>query len=376
MKKNIKSLITCILMTSVVAVAGCSKDSGVADNQDNESIEQDNKETENTENNENTENTGKLSEDAEKYSDNFMALDTSITVILYDDTKQGDLYLKEAKSVTEHWENVLSKTIDTSFTSQLNASKEYEFSDSKDDERNKYLVNRSLYYYNLTDGAFDVTIEPLVGLWGFGKPNQVKPNDEDIQKALERVSSDNIVLTDSNVALENNATVDFGGIAKGYIADIVKEDLMEMGVKSALINYGGNVLTIGTKPNGAPWSIGVQDPTKPNGDILATVDVIDKTVVTSGVYQRYFVEDGVTYHHIIDPKTGYPADTNLYCVTIITDSSLDADSLATSCIVLGLDKGLELIESLPDVEAMFMTVDKEIIFSEKFEELYNFQMIK
>lgn len=373
MKKNIKSFITCILMASVVAVTGCSKNSDANDKEIDKNVGQ---EVEDTQNTENTENKEEVSTEVEKYSDSFMALDTTITLVLYDDTKQGDKYLEKAKSLTEHWEGILSKTIDTSFTSQLNTNKEYQFTDSKDDERNKYLVDRSLYYYNLTGGAFDVTIEPLVKLWGFGESHQGKPNDEDIQKALERVSSDNIVLTDSNVVLENDATVDFGGIAKGYIADIVKEDLMEMGVNSALINYGGNVLTIGSKPNGASWSIGVQDPTKDNGEILATVDVIDKTVVTSGVYERFFVEDGVTYHHIIDPKTGYPADTNLYCVTIITDNSLDADSIATSCIVLGLDKGLELIDSLPDVEAMFMTVDKQIIFSEKFEELYNFQMVE
>lgn len=375
MKKNIKSLIACIFMVSVVGVVGtgCSnKDDGAEDIAIDENIEEDVQDTENEESIE----VVPVDADFKKYSDNFMALDTTITLILYDDTEQGETYLKEAKDLTEHWEGVLSKTIDTSFTAQLNADKEYVFSNSQDDERNKYLVDRSLYYYNLTDGAFDVTIEPLVKLWGFGEAHQGKPKDEDIQNALKRVGSDNVVLTDSSVSLENDATVDFGGIAKGYIADIVKEDLMEAGVNSALINYGGNVLTIGSKPGGAPWSIGVQDPTKDNGEILATVDVIDKTVVTSGVYERFFVEDEVTYHHIIDPKTGYPADTNLYCVTIITDNSLDADSLATSCIVLGLDEGLELINSLPDVEAMFMTVDKQIIFSDKFEELYNFAMFE
>jgi thiamine biosynthesis lipoprotein len=157
--------------------------------------------------------------------------------------------------------------------------------------------------------------------------------------------------------------VDLGAIAKGYAADEVARILKENGVKHAIINLGGNVMTIGGNPNGKPWRIGIQDPYNPRGEYLGILPIKDKTVVTSGTYERYFIENGKRYHHILDPDTGYPTDNKLDSVSIITDKSIDGDGLSTSTLLLGLDEGMKLIEKLENVEAIFVTSDKQVYVS-------------
>ena len=187
------------------------------------------------------------------------------------------------------------------------------------------------------------------------------PSDEDIQSALKTVDYHAVVVDGTTVTLTDpDAKIDLGGIAKGYIADRMKDYLNENGATSGIINLGGNVLCLGTKADGSAYSIGLQRPFDENGSLIAAVHVTDETVVSSGVYERSFEVNGKLYHHILDTATGYPYDNGLLGVTIITDESVDGDGLSTTCFALGLKDGMALIESLSDTEAIFITDDYEL----------------
>ncbi|EPN2092521.1 FAD:protein FMN transferase, partial [Clostridium botulinum] len=166
---------------------------------------------------------------------------------------------------------------------------------------------------------------------------------------------------ESTVMLKRKGqAIDLGAIAKGYTADELKKVLLNYNVSSAFLSLGGNVYVLGNKPDKTPWKIGVQNPLEPRGDYLGIVSVSDKSVVTSGNYERFFERNGKRYHHIFDTKTGYPAEKGLISVSIISDKSIDGDALSTSVYTLGLDEGKKLIESLNNVEAVFVTKDKKV----------------
>ena len=170
------------------------------------------------------------------------------------------------------------------------------------------------------------------------------------------------MLTDPGAAL------DVGAIAKGYIADRVKEYLEDQGVRHAVIDLGGNIQTIGTKPDGSSYNIAIQRPFAKNGEAVTSVKIEDQSVVSTGIYQRYFeTEDGTIYHHILDPATGAPCRNNLYSVTIITDSSLTADALSTTCFLLGYEESMNLIDQLENVDAVFITSDGALHYSSNFQ---------
>jgi len=166
--------------------------------------------------------------------------------------------------------------------------------------------------------------------------------------------------------------VDLGGIAKGYAGDEAIRIYKEHGLKSAYINLGGNVVVLGGRPDGSPWRIGIQNPRAPNGMYIGIVRVTDKAVVTSGDYERYFEKENVRYHHILDTKTGYPADSGLISSTIVTDVSMDADALSTAAFVLGLEEGMKLVNSLKGVEAIFITGDKRVYVTEGLKSSFTF----
>ena len=168
--------------------------------------------------------------------------------------------------------------------------------------------------------------------------------------------------------------IDLGGIAKGYAADEAIRIFRQYGIKSALIDLGGNLYALGTKPDGKPWKIGLQNPFGTRGDIFATLHVVDKTLVTSGTYERYFVQDGKRYHHILDTSTGYPVENGLMSVTIISDSSIDADALSTTVFALGLKDGMELVERLKQVDAVFVSTDYKLYTSSGIKQ-YDFQIV-
>ena len=223
------------------------------------------------------------------------------------------------------------------------------------------VLQAALEFSRISDGAFDVTVWPLVKLWGIGSGGASVPPEDEIEAAREAVNYQRLELdadTQSVYLPESGMGVDVGAIAKGYAADEAARILRDAGVEHALLDFGGNILVIGDKPDGTPWRIGVQRPDAERTRYLGIVTATDKTVVTSGPYERFFVEEGTRYHHILDADTGFPARNGIEQVTIIAERSIDADALSTATYVMGVESGLALVESLDDVEAVFITEDR------------------
>ncbi|MCY6960544.1 FAD:protein FMN transferase [Clostridium brassicae] len=226
-----------------------------------------------------------------------------------------------------------------------------------------YVVNTAKHYAELSQGKFDVTIGPIVKLWNIGTDKARVPSPKEIQDKLPLVNYKNMILNEKENKImlkQKGMLIDLGAIAKGYAGDEVKKVLEANGVKHAIINLGGNILAIGSKDNNKNWKLGVQDPFNTRGEYLGTIEVSNKAVVTSGVYERFLEEDGKKYHHILSPKNGYPIENSIVSVTIVTDKSIDADALSTTVFALGLNDGLKLVDSLKNTEAILVTKDKDV----------------
>lgn len=292
--------------------------------------------------------------------------DTVIQIILYD--TEDEAVLDGCFALAEKYENLFSATKEGSDVWNINHAGGETVTVSE--ETVKLLVTAT-DYANMTEGRIDPTIYPVSALWDFGSEgNAHVPEDTVIKEALSHVSYDNIRFGTApsdetggsvyrTVALTDpEAAVDLGFIAKGYIADQIKEYLLSQGVESACISLGGNVLAVGEKPDGSPFRIGIQEPFADTGTSLDTIEVKDTSVVTSGIYERCFYdEDGVLYHHVLDTATGYPVDNELTGVTIICPSSMKADALSTSCLSLGLEEGRRLLDAEKDVAYLLITKD-------------------
>jgi thiamine biosynthesis lipoprotein len=224
------------------------------------------------------------------------------------------------------------------------------------------VIKDSLMYSELTGGLFDVTAGPLIDLWAIDPPYGHVPTQQELDTVLPLIDYRGIeFLQDDTIELKKEGMiVNLGAIAKGTIADEVKDYLIDSGVENAMINLGGNILLVGSKLGGNDFVIGIQDPNDDRGRYLLAVHINDEALVSSGDYERYFEQDGRIYHHILNPETGYPADTNIKQVTIIAPESEMADGLSTSVLLLGLKDGIALVESLDDVEAIFITKDNKI----------------
>jgi len=279
--------------------------------------------------------------------------DTVIAITLYQ--TQEEKYMDECFELAEKYEDLFSRTKEGSDIYRINDAKgePVVVSDETID-----LIEKGLSYGILSEGRFDITVGALSSLWNFKSNDGVLPKESDVEEVLSSVSYEAVHVDGNTVTLENErAQLDLGGIAKGYVADKMKEFLKDKGVTGGIINLGGNILAVGEKQDGEAFVFGIQKPFSEDGASIATVEIKDQTVVTSGVYERYFTVDDVVYHHILDTKTGYPVRNNLLSATIICDNSADADALSTICYSLGLDRGLELIESLEGTEAIFITDD-------------------
>ncbi len=319
-----------------------------------------------------------VGENAKKYTHTFNAVDTVIQLIIYNDDPNIDVekIMDETESLVIEYENVISKTKKGSFTYTLNSTGEYNYSNSNYKNIIKQLVDKSIYYEELSDGALDVTIEPVVKLWNINNGNTEVPSQREIDTALALVDYNNFIRDEKSqkYKLLNGAQVDFGAIGKGQLADIIKASLMSKGINSALINLGGNVMTIGAKPGDKNWAIAIQDPTGNSGEYVGILHVKNKSVVTSGNYERFFINDGVRYHHIMDTATGYPSNSGLIQTTIISERSIDCDALSTTTFLLGQKAGLELINNIDGYECMFVDEDMNFYFSESFDENYDLEI--
>ena len=230
------------------------------------------------------------------------------------------------------------------------------------------MLEKCHYFSELSEGAFDATIGPVMDLWGFMDAVQRVPEKQALNDALTLVDY-RLVMTDreqKTVFLpRDKMKIDLGGIAKGYATDLAAEELRRLGITSAIINAGGNVYALGAKPDGSPWRVGIQDP-RDSEKIIAVLNVTDTSVVSSGDYKRYFTVDGIRYHHIIDPSTGEPAG-KMTSVTVVAANSADADVLSTALFVTGPERGAELIRELPGVQAVFVDNEQNILFSQSLE---------
>jgi thiamine biosynthesis lipoprotein len=210
------------------------------------------------------------------------------------------------------------------------------------------IVGRDLEYSRLSDGAFDPSVGPLVKLWGIGTDHARVPGSSEIEAALSLVGWKDIVVDDAAKTIflrRKGMALDLGSTTKGYAADAAAAIIRARGVKKAIIDLGGNVLVIGSRPDGKPWRVGLQDPYEERGSLLGVASLVDETMVTSGVYERYLDSGGKRYHHILDTRTGYPADRGLQSVTVIAPRSFDADGLTTTIFALGRERGMELAKS-------------------------------
>ena len=292
-------------------------------------------------------------------------LNTFVTVTLYD--SEDEAILDGCMDLCREYEGLLSRTIETSEIYQINhrppGTREMEVSEDTAD-----VIEKGLYYSRLSGGAFDITIEPISSLWDFTSENPQVPDPSLIEENLPRVGYEKLEVEGNKILFsDDGTTIDLGAIAKGFIADRMKEYLLDQGVKSAIINLGGNVLCVGANGKN-PFRIGIQRPYASHNETAGVVEVEDMSVVSSGVYERHFEKDGINYHHILNPETGYPYENGLTAVTILSRQSVDGDGLSTTCFSLGLEKGMELIDSLDNAWAVFITDDGELHYSEGMEQ--------
>ena len=291
--------------------------------------------------------------------------DTVIQVTIYDAGKKS--CLDDCMEIAEKYENMLSPTIEGSDIWNINHSNGEPVTVSTETAD---LLKTALFYCEMSGGRIDLTMETVSNLWDFHADNEATnriPDKAVLEKALSHVDYHNLLIENDTVTLlDPDSAISLGFIAKGYIADKIKEYLLSQNVENAIINLGGNLLAVGTRPDGTPFQFGIQMPFDAQGSTITSLSVSDSSTVSSGVYERYFYQDNVLYHHILDTASGYPVQNHLLGVTILSDSSTMGDALSTTCFVLGLDDGMELIESLEDVEAVFITDDYALHYSSGF----------
>jgi len=286
--------------------------------------------------------------------------DTLIQVTIYDAKKEK--CLDECMRLAETYEKMLSPTMEGSDIWNINHSGGRPVIVS---DETAALLRTALTYCEMTEGRIDLTMETVSALWDFhaGTAGQV-PDKTAISEALSHVDYHNLRIENSTVTLlDPESRISLGFIAKGYIADKLKEYLLSQNIESAIINLGGNLLAVGTRPDGSPFQFGIQMPFEEQGTPVTVLPVSDMSVVSSGVYERYFYQGDTLYHHILDTSDGYPVQNDLLGVTILSDASTMGDALSTTCFVLGPEDGMRLVESLEDVEAVFITNDYALHYS-------------
>lgn len=288
-------------------------------------------------------------------------MDTVMTVRIYDN--QDEKILDKVFDRLKEIEDRMSSTIETSDVSNINKNAGIQPVTVNSDTY--YVLGKAMYYAKLSNGVYDPTIGTLADLWEIDGEETERdhiPSEEEIEEAKSLVNYNDLELLGNNQVYlkKKGMRITLGSIVKGYAADEVKRILEENNVKSAIVDLGGNLYILGKKLNGSSFRIGIQDPFSPKGNYAGIIEVTDKSVVTSGDYERYFYYNGKKYHHILDTSTGYPVENELTGVSIITNSSIDGDALSTTIFAMGLDKGMEFVNSIEDIEAIFITKDKSI----------------
>lgn len=297
----------------------------------------------------------------EKFTKTDFLLDTVVSVTVYDEAHTGTI--DECLKLCADYEKLFSRTDPESELFKLNAAGSMSVSDELLE-----LIKTALHYCEISGGRFDITMGAVSDMYGFSSESPALPPADRIAEAMSHTGYEKIVIEGNTVALTDpEAVIDLGAIAKGYIADRLAELLTERGVESAIIDLGGNILCVGSKPDGSEYNVGIQYPYLSSNTVITNARLSNMSVVTSGVYQRYFESGGETYHHILDTETGYSLNNGLISVSIISEKSVNCDGLSTTVFAMGLEDGMELIDSLDGVWAVFVTEDMSVHYSEGFE---------
>lgn len=287
---------------------------------------------------------GAASESRELY-----AMDTVMTLEAYGDNAAAAL--DAAEDEITRLDALWSISSEDGEIAQLNANKQATLSDDS-----LTILKRAKEISEDTDGLFSTTIAPLMEAWGFTSGNYTVPDDATLQSLLAHVDDTQVQIDGDTVTLPADVEIDLGGIAKGFTSARVMDIFADNGVEHGIISLGGNVQTLGTKPDGSLWRVGIQDPSD-TGNILGVLETADQAVITSGAYQRNFEKDGVLYHHIIDPRTGYPAESGLTSVTIVSDDGTLADGLSTSLFIMGKDEAVSFWQAHKEDFDMILVED-------------------
>jgi thiamine biosynthesis lipoprotein len=302
---------------------------------------------------------------AEPVRRSVQSLGTIVTITIYDDPNPR--YFDEAFALVDEVYHLMSLQLEDSELVRLNDAAGVEPVEVS--QMTMDVLQAAVQIAEESGGRFTPMIEPVVAMWDIGGANPRVPSQEELDSALPLVDIGYLELYPSDdpdrephraYISREGAGVDLGGIAKGYAADVVSRYLKSRGVGQAILDFGGNILTIGRKSEERPWIIGLQRPDMRRGVYLGTVPAEDVSVVTSGVYERYFEEGGVHYHHLLNPDTGYPVENGLEGVVILSDVSMTADGFSTAVFGLGLEAGLALANSRDDIEAIFITADRKV----------------
>lgn len=299
------------------------------------------------------------------------ALDTTVSIKLYG--IQNRKPLEDGMEEIRRLEELLSAHLEGSDIYQLSARAGSEWVDISSESQD--LLQRGIAFGELSEGLLDITAGPLIDLWAIDPPHGHVPTEEELNQTLPLIDYRLIELDNQRAFLPNQGMeVNLGAIAKGYIADRLKEFYSDQGISNGIINLGGNILLMGSKPGDQPFRIGIQDPQSDRGADLGAVTLTDSSLVSSGDYERFFEDSqGKRYHHIFNPYTGYPGDTGLQQVTVISSESLLGDALSTSLFLMGLNQAMELVESLEEVEAVFVTKSNQIHISSGLADSFEFR---
>lgn len=298
---------------------------------------------------------------AEKASKDIYAMDTYMQVTAYGE--HAEEAVEAAEGEIKRLDAMLSTGRSTSEVSYINAHAAGEAVQLSQEAA--ALLEESLEVSAETDGAFDITVYPLMELWGFTSGEYRVPDDDEIAETLRHVGSGLIEYDGGYISFADELThIDFGAIAKGFTSGRIMDVYREAGVTSGLVSLGGNVQALGTKTDGTKWKIGIQNPEK-DGTYLGIIEVADRAVITSGGYERYFEEDGKVYHHILDPSTGRPSDSGLKSVTIVSENGMLADALSTALFVMGAERAEAFWrEHRDDFEMVLLTKEGKLLVSE------------
>lgn len=349
-KKAVAMLLATVFTAGMLSGCGTSVDTEKSKNDSRKAVEQTTQAEADT-------NSKTQNEEDKSESRDIFAMDTYMTLTAYG--KNAKKALDEAVDEINNIEQLVSTGIDSSEVSQINKNGKGSVS-----ETTGYLIKRSKEIYDSTNGVFDITIYPIMQAWGFPTENYCVPGKKELKKLRGLMGADHVLYDEKKQEVTLNKEgmkIDLGGIAKGYTSSKVMDIFKENGISSAVISLGGNVQTLNGKPDGSDWRVAVENPAD-TGSYIGVLSIKDKAVITSGGYERYFKQDGRTYHHIIDPATGYPANNGLTSVTIVSDDGTLADGLSTSLFIMGPEKAQKYWKEHSDEFDTILVKDDGSIF--------------